>query len=80
VSLVERRATGEEWGHENAVRSRSWRMKGRTTVAFTWSSEQALFDRRENILLSDRERGEGFPELVVAVMVAPSEHGESVLL
>jgi hypothetical protein len=35
-------------------------MKGRATVAFTWSTERPLFERSEDMALSDRDRGEGF--------------------
>jgi|GEM_PF-4099610 len=36
-------------------------MKGRATVAFTRSTERPLSERSEDMTLSDRERGEGFP-------------------
>ncbi|PSP46667.1 hypothetical protein BRC69_02880, partial [Halobacteriales archaeon QH_6_66_25] len=38
--------------------------EGRGSLAFMQSPEQALFERSENILLSDRQRSEGFQSCV----------------
>jgi hypothetical protein len=46
-----------------------------TRLAFTWSSEQALSERSEDILVSDRERAEGFlPSYVADVHTSHSVH------
>ena len=35
-------------------------MKGRGTIALAWSSDRPLFERIENMSISDRDRAEGF--------------------